>query len=69
MELHMIQSPCAVRKVNRPVGSLFMAGQNRLQILSLDFGRELRNLINSEEYRRIFSVSLAPDARAAWRWP
>jgi hypothetical protein len=46
-----------------------MAGQNRLQILSLHFGRELRNLINSEEYRRIFSVSLAPDARAAWRWP
>jgi hypothetical protein len=36
--------------------------------LSLDFGRELRNLINSEEYRRIFSVTLAPDARAAWRW-
>jgi hypothetical protein len=36
--------------------------------LSLDFGRELRNLINSEEYRRIFSVTLAADARAAWRW-
>lgn len=29
--------------------------------LSLDFGRELRDLINSEEYRRIFSVTLAPD--------
>lgn len=32
----------------------FYGRQNRLQILSLDFGRELRNLINSEEYRRIF---------------
>jgi hypothetical protein len=37
-------------------------GASHTASLSLDFGRELRNLINSEEYRRIFSVTLAVDA-------
>jgi predicted phage terminase large subunit-like protein len=37
--------------------------------LALDFGRDVRNLIHSPEYRRIFpKVSLSQDARAAYRW-
>jgi predicted phage terminase large subunit-like protein len=37
--------------------------------LSMDFGRDLRNAINSPEYQAAFpGVSLAQDARAAYRW-
>src|SRR5215467_7326503 len=37
--------------------------------LALDFGRDVRDLINSDEYQRIFpNVRLAQDARAAYRW-
>lgn len=37
--------------------------------LALDFGRDLRNLVNSEEYRAVFpGLKLSQDARAAFRW-
>jgi predicted phage terminase large subunit-like protein len=37
--------------------------------LAMDFGRELRNLIASEDYQQIFpGVNLSQDARAAGRW-
>jgi len=37
--------------------------------LALDFGREMRNLINSDDYRSVFpDMALSPDARAAYRW-
>src|SRR5262252_1621810 len=37
--------------------------------LALDFGRDVRNLINSPEYQRIFpGMRVAQDARAAYRW-
>jgi len=36
---------------------------------ALDFGREVRDIIRSEEYSQVFpSVSLAPDSSAANRW-
>ena len=36
---------------------------------ALDFGREVRGIVQSEEYRPIFpDVSLAPDSQAANRW-
>ncbi len=36
--------------------------------LSNDFGREVRNIVNSEEYRALFDVKLAQDSQAANRW-
>lgn len=37
--------------------------------LAKDFGRNVRNLIGSEDYQRIFNgVELAPDNKAAGRW-
>jgi predicted phage terminase large subunit-like protein len=37
--------------------------------LALDFGRDLRNLISSPDYRAIFpGVTLSKDAKAAYRW-
>src|SRR5215831_18111286 len=37
--------------------------------LALDFGRDVRNLIASPEYQRIFpGMRVAQDARAAYRW-
>jgi len=37
--------------------------------LAVDFGRKVRNLVNSEEYKRIFpDVSLAADSKSAGRW-
>lgn len=37
--------------------------------LAVDFGRKVRNLINTEEYRRIFpTVELAVDSKSAGRW-
>ena len=37
--------------------------------LALDFGRDLRNLVNSDEYRAVFpQMKLSQDARAAYRW-
>jgi hypothetical protein len=37
--------------------------------LAQDFGRELRNLVVTDEYRRIFpELKLSADARAAGRW-
>jgi predicted phage terminase large subunit-like protein len=39
------------------------------QSLALDFGRDLRNLIATEEYKTVFpGLKLSRDARAAWRW-
>ncbi len=37
--------------------------------LAVDFGRKVRNLINTEEYREIFpQVELAKDSKSAGRW-
>lgn len=36
--------------------------------LSQDFGREVRNLIQSDEYRAIFDVRLAEDSQAKGKW-
>lgn len=36
---------------------------------ALDFGRDVRNIVSSDEYANLFpAVSLAPDSRAANRW-
>jgi predicted phage terminase large subunit-like protein len=37
--------------------------------LAMDFGRELRNLVRSDEYQAIFpGIRLSQDSRAAYRW-
>ena len=36
--------------------------------LANDFGREVRNIVNSSEYAAIFSTTLAQDSKAANRW-
>lgn len=36
--------------------------------LSTDFGREVRNIVDSEEYQCLFQVKLAADSQAANRW-
>ncbi|MSS73940.1 MAG: hypothetical protein EXS64_21015 [Candidatus Latescibacteria bacterium] len=36
--------------------------------LAADFGREVRNLVASPEYGRLFDVQLRPDSKAADRW-
>lgn len=37
--------------------------------LAVDFGRKVRNLISTEEYKAIFpDVALAPDSKSAGRW-
>ncbi len=36
--------------------------------LASDFGREVRNIIRTHEFSRLFNVKLAEDSRAAGRW-
>jgi predicted phage terminase large subunit-like protein len=36
--------------------------------LAADFGRDVRGIVNSEEYRRLFPVELRQDSKAADRW-
>ena len=36
--------------------------------LASDFGREVRNIVGSREYRALFETQLAPDSQAANRW-
>lgn len=36
--------------------------------LSSDFGREVRNIVDSAEYQALFDIKLAADSRAANRW-
>lgn len=36
--------------------------------LSTDFGREVRNIVGSPEYSKLFNVTLAADSQAADRW-
>src|SRR5262249_51253472 len=36
--------------------------------LAEDFGRDVRNLMKSEEYAQIFDVQLAEDSQARGRW-
>jgi predicted phage terminase large subunit-like protein len=36
--------------------------------LAADFGREVRNIINSPEYRAIFNTTLAEDSQAKGKW-
>lgn len=51
---------------NNPDKQIIAASYN--SDLSNDFGREVRNIVNSEEYRRLFNVRLAQDSQAANRW-
>lgn len=36
--------------------------------LANDFGREVRNIVDSEDYQRLFQTKLAEDSKAANRW-
>lgn len=36
--------------------------------LATDFGRKVRNVVNSKEYRALFDARLSPDSMAANRW-
>ena len=36
--------------------------------LASDFGRDVRDVVNSQEYRNVFDTQLAKDARAAGKW-
>lgn len=36
--------------------------------LAVNFGRKVRNLVMSEQYREVFNVSLRQDSKAAGRW-
>ena len=36
--------------------------------LANDFGREVRNIVNSPDYRNVFDVELSQDSKAANRW-
>ena len=36
--------------------------------LSVGFGRKVRNLVSSEEYKKIFNMNLSSDSKAAGRW-
>ena len=36
--------------------------------LANDFGREVRNIVNSQDYKNVFDVELAQDSKAANRW-
>lgn len=51
---------------NNPDKQIIAASYN--SDLSNDFGREVRNIVNSEEFARLFDVKLAQDSQAANRW-
>lgn len=51
---------------NNPDKQIIAASYN--SDLSNDFGREVRNIVNSEEYKKLFDVKLAQDSQAANRW-
>lgn len=51
---------------NNPNKQIIAASYN--SDLSNDFGREVRNIVNSPEFRVLFNVSLAQDSQAANRW-
>lgn len=49
-----------------PEKSIIAASYN--SDLAGDFGRTVRNIVNSQEFSRLFDVGLASDSRAAERW-
>ena len=49
-----------------PTKSIIAASYN--SDLASDFGRQVRNIVSSEEYKPLFSTALAEDSRAANRW-
>lgn len=51
---------------NYPDRSIIAASYN--SELAGDFGRDVRNIVGSAEYSRLFDVSLAADSKAAGRW-
>jgi predicted phage terminase large subunit-like protein len=51
---------------NNPDKQIIAASYN--SDLASDFGREVRNIVNSPEYRALFNVRLAQDSHAANRW-
>lgn len=51
---------------NHPDKQIIAASYN--SDLSNDFGREVRNIVNSEDYKKLFDVKLAQDSQAANRW-
>lgn len=50
----------------RPEKQIIAASYN--SELSTDFGREVRNIVASSEYAKLFNVNLAADSQAADRW-
>ena len=51
---------------NNPGKQIIAASYN--SELASDFGREVRNIVASPEYRAVFDVNLAQDSQAANRW-
>jgi predicted phage terminase large subunit-like protein len=49
-----------------PTNQIIAASYN--SDLSSDFGREVRNIVATPEYRNVFDTTLAPDSKAANRW-
>lgn len=50
----------------RPTNQIIAASYN--SELASDFGRDVRNIVASREYRNLYDVGLAPDSQAANRW-
>ena len=52
---------------NKPTSKIIQA--THTSELAVGFGRKVKNLIDSEDFKQIFpDVSLAPDAKASGRW-
>lgn len=51
---------------NYPERSIIAASYN--SELAGDFGRDVRNIVDSPEYQKLFKVALAADSKAAGRW-
>lgn len=51
---------------NNPDKQIIAASYN--SELASDFGREVRNIVGSPEYNRLFGISLSADSQAANRW-
>lgn len=50
----------------KPKTKIIMASYS--EDLATDFGRKARNLVNTQEYKNVFNISLAQDSKSAGRW-
>lgn len=64
-ELASVRYP-ALSLGRAPARQIIAASYN--QELASDFGRQVRNLVDSPEYQRLFSVRLSEDSSAKTRW-